>query len=134
MKVTPSFRDLPTSFLKNGHIVAGGRKPEKADFTINLLFSVMICVNCEVEFIWHSQLLTSLTTSQAVEQKLLWYLFGRHRFASLSGQPLHFRVFLQSFSKKKKNVSKEETNTRLLTFFGTCIETLLPVILAIETP
>ena len=102
MKVTPSFRDLPTSFLKNGHIVAGGRKPEKADFTINLLFSVMICVNCELEFIWHSQLLTSLTTSQAVEQKLLWYLFGRHRFASLSGQPLHFRVFLQSFSKKKK--------------------------------
>jgi hypothetical protein len=46
------------------------------------------------------------------------------------GQTLHFRGFLHYFPKY---VSKEDTSTPLLTFFGTFIETLLPLMLAIET-
>jgi len=45
------------------------------------------------------------------------------------GKRYIFVGFLQSFPKY---VSKEDTSTPLLTFFGTFIETLLPIMLAME--
>ena len=51
MKVTPGFYDPPTSFLKTGQIVAGRRQPERADFIINLLFSVRNYDYYELEFL-----------------------------------------------------------------------------------
>jgi len=51
MRVTPRFPDLPTSFLKTGQMAAGRMQPKRADFIVNLLFSLRKYVNYELEFL-----------------------------------------------------------------------------------